>query len=57
MRNATDNPIGFPVHPTRNPITCTSMKHAHYVDSGITLQNLPAAGGFVTFANEKSFVH
>ncbi|MDQ0667011.1 hypothetical protein QF039_001311 [Pseudomonas sp. W2I6] len=57
MRNATDNPIRFPVHSTRNPVTGTGMKQAHYVDSGITIQNLPAADGFIAFTNKKTFAH
>jgi len=57
MRNATDDPISFPVHSTRNPVTGTGMKQAKQVDSGITIQNLPAAGGFIALTDEKTLAH
>jgi len=57
VRNTTAYPISFPVLSTRDPITFARMKEAIYVDSVIAIQNFPTAGGFVTQANEITFIH
>jgi hypothetical protein len=57
MRNATKDPISFPVLSARDSITFASMKEAKHVDSVITIQNFPSTGGFVTQANEITFIH
>jgi hypothetical protein len=57
VRYATDYRISLPVFPTRDVAAFTSVKQAEYVNSRITIQNYPAAGRFVTPANEITFSH
>ncbi|WP_244657797.1 hypothetical protein [Pseudomonas fluorescens] len=55
--NATDDCISLPILATGNSVTFARMKKAIYVDSFIAVQHFPAAGGFITLANEITYAH
>jgi len=57
VRNATDDLICLPILATGNSITFAGMKKAMDVDSFISVQHFPAAGGLVTQANEITYAH
>jgi len=46
--NATDDLISLPILATGDSVTFARMEKAVYVDSLISVQHFPAAGGLVT---------
>ena len=55
--NATDDLISLPILAADDSVTFARMKKAMYVDSLITVQHFPAAGGLVTQSNEITYAH